>query len=550
MYKLFLCLRYLRRRRIAFFAVAAVCLCVAMVLIVVSVMGGFLEMVKGRSRGMLGDLIVENGSLQGFPFYEEYIDRMKKEMAGEIHEATPVIITYGVLRFPRDQITKAVQIVGIRLNETCEVNDFRGGLFYEQYYPGTTTLGPQKEPAFGYARKPAPDTTTGYTIGDAILPPELEAAWQQFKSKASPAELSKVPIDKRMPYHRPGYYRQIPENRINDVATLMPDPAWLEPALPGAILGTDLCARRQENGEYERYNWRGEKVSLTFVPFSPGGKPLTATGMPSQLFRYADDSRTGIYDIDSMSVYIDFDGLQKVVQMDAQKLDQDSGGGTIPPRTTQVQIKLTPSASKDPANVQAIKERLKNMWDEIAARRRGELPFENQRLLNYVQIQTWEEKQARFIQAVEKEKYLVTTLFGVVSLVAVFLVGCIFYMIVQQKTRDIGVVKSVGATSLGVAGIFLTYGAAVGIVGGALGSIIGTVFVWYINDIQELLAWISPQARIWSPEVYSFDRIPNHVQGWDVAVIYIIAIFASMVGSVVAAYRAARVWPVEALRYE
>ena len=92
MYKLFLCLRYLRRRRIAFFAVAAVCLCVAMVLIVVSVMGGFLQMVKDRSRGMLGDLVIENGSLQGFPFYEEYVDRMKKEMVGEIHEATPVII--------------------------------------------------------------------------------------------------------------------------------------------------------------------------------------------------------------------------------------------------------------------------------------------------------------------------------------------------------------------------------------------------------------------------------------------------------------------------
>lgn len=550
MYKLFLCLRYLRRRRIAFFAVAAVCLCVAMVLIVVSVMGGFLQMVKDRSRGMLGDLVVENGSLQGFPFYEEYIDRMKKEMVGEIHEATPVIITYGVLRFPREQITKAVQIVGIRLNETCEVNDFRNGLFYEKYYPGTTTLDAQKEPAFGYARTPSPDSTIGYMIGDAILPPELEAAWQKFKAGASPAEMRKAPIDERMPYKRPGYYRQIPEDRISSVIQLNPDPDWLPPELPGAILGTDLCAKRLESGDYERYNWRGERISLTFVPFSPSGKPLTATGMPSQLFRYADDSRTGIYDIDSMSVYVDFERLQKVLQMDTQKLDEESGGATVPPRTTQIQIKLKPSATKNKAAVHAIRDRLQVMWDEIVARRRAELPFENQRLLNYVQIQTWEEKQARFIQAVEKEKYLVTTLFGVISLVAVFLVGCIFYMIVQQKTRDIGVVKSIGATSLGVAGIFLTYGAAVGVVGGALGSLVGTIFVWYINDVQELLAWISPQARIWSPEVYSFDRIPNQVEGWDVFVIYVVAIVASMIGSVVAAIRAARVWPVEALRYE
>ena len=79
MYKLFLCLRYLRRRRIAFFAVAAVCLCVAMVLIVFSVMDGFLQMVRDRSRGMLGDLIMENGALQGFPFYQEFIDEITND---------------------------------------------------------------------------------------------------------------------------------------------------------------------------------------------------------------------------------------------------------------------------------------------------------------------------------------------------------------------------------------------------------------------------------------------------------------------------------------
>jgi len=106
MYKLFLCLRYLRKRRIAFFAIAAVWLCTAMVLIVISVMGGFLDMVKARSRGLLGDLIMENGALQGFPFYQEFIDQIKKEMPDRIEEATPVIVNYGLLRFPSSNITK------------------------------------------------------------------------------------------------------------------------------------------------------------------------------------------------------------------------------------------------------------------------------------------------------------------------------------------------------------------------------------------------------------------------------------------------------------
>ena len=66
MYKLFLTLRYLRKRRIAYFAIAAVTLCVAMVLIVMSVMGGWLDMVKQRARGLLGDVIVDNKAFQGY----------------------------------------------------------------------------------------------------------------------------------------------------------------------------------------------------------------------------------------------------------------------------------------------------------------------------------------------------------------------------------------------------------------------------------------------------------------------------------------------------
>ena len=64
--------------------------------------------------------------------------------------------------------------------------------------------------------------------------------------------------------------------------------------------------------------------------------------MPSKLFHYVDDSRTGVYDIDSMSVYIDYDVAQKVLLMDEQTMNAEAGGGKSPPRTTQVQIKLKP----------------------------------------------------------------------------------------------------------------------------------------------------------------------------------------------------------------
>jgi lipoprotein-releasing system permease protein len=534
MYRLFLCLRYLRRRRIAFFSVAAVCLCTAMVLIVLSVMNGFLQMVRDRSRGMLGDLIMENQTLQGFPFYQEFIDEVKRDpgLKPRIFEATPVIISYGVLRFPSDQITKPAQIVGIRLDETCRVNDFGKGLFYEKYYPGTTTLGPQREPRLGRDAR-----------GNLVLPPDLEAARRKWESTASARDRKDAWRSGYIRYGGPGLYMYRQEIRSDAGEPV--DPAYEGPELPGAIIGTDMVAKRLPTGEYEReYYSRGSPVTLTFVPFTDTGKPLqSGTGMPSKAFRYADDCRTGVYDIDSMSVYVDFDLLQDVLEMKTIKLPEDQGGGIIPARTTQVQFKLAPGA--DP---RATRDLLQARWDEFFTAR---LPgIRTPDLLRRVEIKTWEEKQAKYIAAVEKEKYLVTTLFSVVSVVAVFLVACIFYMIVQQKTRDIGIIKSVGATAAGVAQIFLAYGAAVGVVGGGMGTFIGILFVKYINEFQDFLRWISPSLEVWNPEVYAFDRIPSQVRPSDAVVIYLVAILVSVLGSVIAAVQAARIWPVEALRYE
>jgi lipoprotein-releasing system permease protein len=158
--------------------------------------------------------------------------------------------------------------------------------------------------------------------------------------------------------------------------------------------------------------------------------------------------------------------------------------------------------------------------------------------------------QQKYIQAIEKEEVLVMIMFGVVSLVAVFLILCIFYMIVQEKTRDVGIIKSVGGSTEGVAAVFLVYGGAIGLVGALLGSLLGTTFVDHINEIQDWLARINPEWRVWSPETYSFDKIPSAWKTWDVVWICILSIFASILGAAFPATRAGRTWPVESLRYE
>ena len=149
----------------------------------------------------------------------------------------------------------------------------------------------------------------------------------------------------------------------------------------------------------------------------------------------------------------------------------------------------------------------------------------------------------------EKQRALVTIMFGIISSVSVLLIFAIFYMIVMQKTRDIGVIRAVGGSAPGVAQIFLAYGAATGLVGSILGLVGGYYFVRYINEIEDLLArWWG--FRVWERDVFLFERIPNEVDPAVALVIAVWAVASGLVGALIPAVRAAVMEPAEAVRYE
>ena len=534
-YSPFLAMRLLQRKRIALFSVGAVMLCVAMVIIVVSVMGGFLDMVRDRSHRLLGDLVMEGGGLNGFPYYQDFIDKIKQWP--QVEAATPVIYSYSLLRFESGE-TRPVQLVGLRLDEVDKVNGFKGNLYYNDWYPGTTTLKEQPQYVYGIDKQ-----------GKPMLPEPLEKALAQSKTWQT---LQKDP-DKAARYRRdskrlvpvfpgPGVYDINPKdaNPLPDSPWILP-PEEVPPLLPGIILGRDIIADRQASGEYYRHSDRprGVRVTLSLMPIDRRGAMRGQTGALSKRFRYADDSRTGVYEIDSQSVYVDFDLLQELLLMGPGK---KADGGTIQPRASQIQIKVKPGVEPD-----SLKQDLGIAWEEMIAQAGDPV---DQDLMGRVGTQTWVEKQWPFISAVEKEKVLMLILFGVISVVAIFLILCIFYMIVVEKTRDIGIIKSIGGSAGGVAAVFLSYGAAIGVVGAVLGVLLGSIFVHYINDIQDWLARLHPELRVWKADVYSFDSIPNVVKWEDALVIGVIAIIASIVGALVPALVAARKHPVESLRYE
>jgi lipoprotein-releasing system permease protein len=122
-------------------------------------------------------------------------------------------------------------------------------------------------------------------------------------------------------------------------------------------------------------------------------------------------------------------------------------------------------------------------------------------------------------------------------------------MIVVEKTRDIGILKALGAPSSGVMSIFLNYGLALGVVGSGAGMVIGLLFVHFINDIANLLEWVTGR-EVFDPTIYYFQKIPTIIQPFTIGWVVVGAILIAVAAAVLPALRAARLHPVEALRYE
>jgi len=526
-YKWFFAWRYLHTKLIALFGVASVTLCVAMVLVVLSVMGGFLDTVRERSRGLHSEIVLSGRSMQGFPFYEEFEGYLAEHLPHVVRATTPEIYSYGIFRVKDTPFTKMCQVMGIRLQDYVKVNDFGNGLNYDHYYPGTTHLGLQQMPVAAFS-----------DVDTFLLPKDYMEANARWRNRETDPQ--KIDAFDRRPFQPAMYPFQtvpVPGERVFVLDSSTPRYEGTERY--GVIVGSDLLFQRNAAGKFERDLARGAEVVVAVLPISATGNPMGEPPVKIPL-RYADDSRTGIYEIDNVSVYVDFDMLQKRLAMDPQPLVD---GSMTPQRANQLMIGLQPGV-----DLYEAKEVIAAAWDTFCDSLR--LTKLDESLIAEADVLTWEDLQRPFINAVEKEKVLVTFLFSLISVVAIVLLGCIFYMIVEKKTRDIGTLKALGASARGVASIFISYAFVIGIVGSILGTIVGCLFVWNINTIQDWLAALHPQLRVWSPDVYSFDKIPEVVKSVDALCVGSIAVVSSIVGSLIPSYLASRVWPVQALRYE
>jgi lipoprotein-releasing system permease protein len=164
-------------------------------------------------------------------------------------------------------------------------------------------------------------------------------------------------------------------------------------------------------------------------------------------------------------------------------------------------------------------------------------------------VRTWEEKQGPLLAAVAVESAILNVLLFLIIAVAGFGILAIFYMIVVEKTRDIGILKALGASSNGIAVIFVSYGLGLGIVGAGTGTLVGLLFVWNINTIEHWLNKITG-VEVFDHRIYYFPEIPTHVEPLMVVWVALGAMLIAVLASVLPARRASRLHPVRALRYE
>lgn len=299
--------------------------------------------------------------------------------------------------------------------------------------------------------------------------------------------------------------------------------------LPGCILGIDRMQRRDARGRYVHYDapFRAS-VTLTCFPLNAKGALVGAGTNPTatKRFFYSDNVHTGIAAVDYGYVFLPLDQAQALCMSGEEK------------RITALHIKFRPNVG-----LQEGCRQMAELWGRFRADKAG---APNSNLLETVNVQSWKEYRRAIVAPMEQEQLMLSLMFTLVGITTVFIVFVVFYMVINSKKKDIGVLKSVGASNTGVLSLFQGFAFGVGLVGSCAGILFGWLFLSWINQIEQF-CYDHFGIQLWDRTVYVIGAIPNHVDPSALAVIMSCAILACLVGALVPSFLAVRLRPVETL---
>jgi lipoprotein-releasing system permease protein len=166
-----------------------------------------------------------------------------------------------------------------------------------------------------------------------------------------------------------------------------------------------------------------------------------------------------------------------------------------------------------------------------------------------IAVTDWRQRNVTFFTALEVERNVMFLILMLIILVAALNIVSGLIMLVKDKGSDIAILRTMGATRGAVMRIFLITGTAIGAVGTLAGFVLGVVVCWKVEEIRQFVSWLT-STQMFSPELYFLSRLPAKMNAGEVGSVVAMSLVLSVLATLYPSWRAARLDPVEALRYE
>jgi lipoprotein-releasing system permease protein len=161
----------------------------------------------------------------------------------------------------------------------------------------------------------------------------------------------------------------------------------------------------------------------------------------------------------------------------------------------------------------------------------------------------WTQRNATFFNALQVERNVMFLILTLIVLVAAFNVVSGLIMLVKDKSSDIAILRTIGATPGSVMRVFFITGASIGVIGTLGGFLLGVAVCSNIESIRQFISWVTNR-EIFSPELYFLSRLPAELDVRETTAVVVMSLTLSVAATLYPSFRAARLDPVEALRYE